>query len=238
MKNLWLTLFVVFFCSLSTFAQNKPQRMLILGNSITKHPAPFPLDAPYWWGNYGMAASAPENDYVHLLVNRMRRDSPVLEYRAEYIAAWEQNYTTYDKANFDAFFASAPDLILIRIGENVAYSDKFPDAFNALVAYVQTKAPTARIVVAGSFWSWNAAVDESEKSVATKRHLLYIPLSQLDNPTNRSTIGATVAGDDRAAHQINNSGVASHPSDAGMRAIADTIYGAMFSKSRVRVKFQ
>lgn len=50
--------------------------LLFIGNSITKHGK-----CSYWPGEWGMAASSPENDYVHLLVNKLRKSGQHVEYR-------------------------------------------------------------------------------------------------------------------------------------------------------------
>lgn len=45
-------------------------RILFVGNSITKHgPAP----EIGWHGNWGMAASREENDYVHVAVDMLSK---------------------------------------------------------------------------------------------------------------------------------------------------------------------
>lgn len=43
---------------------NSKYDYLVIGNSITSHPI-----NEYWWGEWGMAASKKENDFVHILGN-------------------------------------------------------------------------------------------------------------------------------------------------------------------------
>lgn len=47
------------------------EKILFLGNSSTFHP---PRDEVDWQGNWGMAASAADKDYVHLLVTKLGQE--------------------------------------------------------------------------------------------------------------------------------------------------------------------
>jgi len=49
--------------------ENAKIKILIVGNSITRHGV---LPSIGWYHDFGMAASAEENDYVHLLMKKWR----------------------------------------------------------------------------------------------------------------------------------------------------------------------
>ena len=42
-------------------------RFLAFGNSLTQHPP-----TSFWWNTCGMAASKPENDWVHRVTQRLK----------------------------------------------------------------------------------------------------------------------------------------------------------------------
>lgn len=52
---------------LNTFINHsgKGKRIMFVGNSITKHAAKEEIG---WFGDWGMAASKEENDYVHIVI--------------------------------------------------------------------------------------------------------------------------------------------------------------------------
>lgn len=189
------------------------QRIVIVGNSITWHP---PRPSVGWNNSWGMAASAPEKDYVHLLTARFKEKNPVAQVRIKMIARWEREHYQYDLHQLDSLRAFKPDLIIVRLGENVRpdslhYRGEFNDHFAHLLDYMVT--PTTRVAVFGSFWAPNAATEAIE-AVCKTRGIEYVPLSDL--------------GDDRAnkayGTQFTNPGVQEHPGDKGMQAIADCIW--------------
>ena len=95
-------------------AQEKTERLLVLGNSITRHgPAP----KIGWTGDWGMAASAEEKDFVHLVSRGL--GSPAL--KAMNIADFERDLEASDvQARFKAAWDFKPTLVIVAIGENVA----------------------------------------------------------------------------------------------------------------------
>jgi hypothetical protein len=96
----------------------KADKVLFLGNSITLHgPAP----AIGWQGNWGMAASAADKDYVHLVLKGIAQaagqdpKSMVVN-----IADFERQFETYDVAvGLKRELAFRANLVIVAIGENV-----------------------------------------------------------------------------------------------------------------------
>jgi len=203
------------------FFLNNYDKILVLGNSITIHPI-----VSYWWGEWGMAASVRENDFVHRLQSKIRLVNPDCEITPVNISAWEQAHTTYDKSNLDTYFTTPPNLVILRIGENVSDLTDFDISIQGLIDYVKLKAPSANIVMTGTFFAY-AAMNVLLSTAAIANGLPYTELSSLRIPANQSSIGATVYDEDGNPHLVNSNGVAQHPNDAGMDAIADKIYGIL-----------
>ena len=90
------------------------RKILFLGNSITKHgPAP----AIGWTGNWGMAASAQEKDFVHLVTSSLARTMKAApEVRIANIATFERQYATYDiDSKLKSSFDFGADLVILAI---------------------------------------------------------------------------------------------------------------------------
>jgi hypothetical protein len=202
--------------------------VLVLGNSITKHPV-----TSYWWGEWGMAASTADNDFVHKLEKMLQRTNRNCSVEGYQIWDWERNHVNYDKSNLDTFFISKPDLVIIRLGENVGSLTNFDVSMQNLVNYIKGKVPDARIIITGVFWT-SAPKDSIFSAVARANNLTYVPLSSLNIAANRAFIGATVYDAQGNKHFIDNELVADHPNDIGMTTIANTIFKAIMDNRNVR----
>ena len=100
------------------FHKVKANRILFLGNSITLHgPAP----AIGWQGNWGMAASSRDKDYVHLVVKAISRTAgKEPESLVANIADFERQSGTYDiDRELEKELAFKADIVIVAIGENV-----------------------------------------------------------------------------------------------------------------------
>ncbi len=186
------------------------RRILIIGNSITRHGAKPQIG---WHGDFGMAASSAEKDYVHLLRSRIFEEEEAYV-MVHQLAEWERECT--DEKSLSLCKVSrlfCPDLLIFRLGENISApkedaAAKLEKAFSNLISYIAPK----KVVFTTCFWK-HGDVDEAIRTVAKRMDM---PLAELGD----------LGDDDRymAVGLFEHSGVAHHPGDLGMAAIADRIF--------------
>ncbi len=221
---------MVAFCAglaCSCFAQQREVRkILFLGNSITLHGPSKKVD---WSGNWGMAASAQEKDYVHLVTQALsKKDGRAPETLVKNIATFEREYAAYDaSAQLKDAAAFGADLIVLCIGENVpnlatdAAKGQFKDGVVKMLNSVQAGRKPV-IVVRSSFWA-NAAKDGALKQACADVGGIFVDISALGKDEKNFA---------RSERPFKHAGVANHPGDAGMRAIADAIATAVKAQSK------
>lgn len=187
--------------------------MVILGNSIVRHAPKADIG---WTHNWGMAASAPDSDFVHLLTARFHAATPGSQIAARNIAEWEGAFWKYDLTRLDSLRQMHPDLLVVRIGENVnpdsAQTHDFPKHLGRLIAYLNNNSKT-KVVVFGSFWD-SPVVGPLEQAMCKVQHLKFVSLSTLSADTTNTA----------GLRMFPNPGVAHHPGNKGMRLIAQTIW--------------
>jgi lysophospholipase L1-like esterase len=232
LHRLLLLLLLILTCAtaLPANAQDAPtyRKVLFLGNSITKHGPKADID---WSGNWGMAASAEDKDYVHLVIAGLAAKSGgrAPETMVKNIADFERAHVGYDIAGKlkDAIDFQA-DLIIVAIGENVP-ALKTPEeqaafqesATQLLTALMAGRQPAPALLVRSCFWK-NAAKDQSLQQASTATAgARFVDLSALSGD---QTLYA------RSERSYKNAGVANHPGDKGMAAIAAAILEALAKK--------
>ena len=194
-----------------------------IGNSITVH-APNEV----WWNEIGMAASAEDRDYVHLAAEQLSALYGKAAVHPLYFYAWE---TAEDRGAklpmLDPYLDPQLQLVTIQLGENAEDLATFGEDFEALIRYVQEKAPQARILVIGDFWS-NGDRDRMKQEAAEKTGAGFVSLEEIrDNPEYQAGIGAVVYDAEGNPHTVENPDVAGHPGDRGMQYIADRVTEAL-----------
>ena len=204
----------------------KARRILFLGNSITRHGPKADIG---WTNDCGMAASALEKDYVHLLIDRIAgaaKRPP--DASINNIADFERQYASYDLAplikkcvDFKA------DVVVLAIGENVpalASADakaRFKRAVAGLLGALKKDAAPI-IFVRSSFWA-DSAKDAVLKEACEAVGGVFVDISSLGRDESNCA---------RSERKFQHDGVAAHPGDKGMKAIADAIWTAMPTKPR------
>ena len=205
----------------ASLAGAEPHRVLFLGNSITRHGPKADIG---WSGNWGMAASAESNDYVHRVTAGLTRrwgEEPTV--MVENIATFERQYASNDTSSLVKKVTDfAPDLVILAIGENVpalksdAERAAFATALRRLGQGMQgNRHPT--LIVRSCFWA-NAAKDDVLRTFCTEAGGIFVDIRALAKDE---------ANYARAERTIAHAGVGAHPGDKGMQAIAEAILAAI-----------
>jgi Tol biopolymer transport system component/lysophospholipase L1-like esterase len=196
-------------------------RVLFLGNSITLH-APSPGIG--WTGNWGMAASVEEKDYVHLLTADISKASGAQpKAMVRNLADFERGYETFDfPTGLKAELAFAADIVVVALGENVpepttdVARTKFAAAFARLIAALKQHGHPA-IFVRSSFWP-DATKDDIMRQASADAGVTFVDIAALGRDESNAA---------RSERKIEHVGVAGHPGDKGMQAIANAIFAAI-----------
>lgn len=190
---------------------NAKTRILVVGNSITRHG---PRAEIGWDGDWGMAASAPEKDYVHRLFALLTNDGQDVFMRVSQCSAWERGFKEDNILhNYDEDRAFNADILVFRLGENVLLADVpyFSSAMRKFVAHI---CPNGRVIYTTCFWK-NGGIDDAVKSLAQEREEVCVD------------IAFSVQERNMAIGKFAHSGVAMHPSDEGMEEIAKAIFSKL-----------
>ncbi len=202
------------------------RRILFLGNSITRHPPKADLD---WPGDWGMAASAEEKDYVHLVTRAVAAHTGAApKILVRNIADFERRYADYDvDGQMKELFAFDADLVVLAIGENVPGlgSEDEKARFKAAVMRILRGVLARRrplVVVRSSFWA-DAAKDQVLSQACREVGGLFV---------DAGPIGRDASNVARSERSFKHDGVAAHPGDKGMQAIAEAIMKAVLERAK------
>lgn len=207
-------------------------RAVLIGNSISTHTASTALN---WNRSNGMAASAPEKDFAHLVLTELRKTNPNLSLAIMgQGSGLELGYNSSDKdavtntlnnLNFDLAQlngANAPyDLIILRIGENAANNfdaTKFRAMLDQSFAAIN-KASNCTILLTDSFWNGSEGANAVLKSYASEKGYKF---ATFDSFRERADLLATDK-DANGNFIYSDAGVRRHPKDSGHTLIADAI---------------
>ncbi|HLL93504.1 MAG TPA: SGNH/GDSL hydrolase family protein, partial [Spirosoma sp.] len=162
---------VVTACTTNTTSTHY-SRVLYVGNSITIHGGSQFFKVNDQNPKRGMAATSPDKDYVHLMSAKHKTLNPDVDNRM--FATWnmggqldeatgpfwegQSTANGIDLSRFDPVAAWKPDLVYIRLGENVAdeqitSQSLYQGRIKALIDKLISQAPGARVVLSTSVWN-------------------------------------------------------------------------------------
>ena len=194
------------------------RRVMFCGNSLTCHGPNADIG---WTNNWGMAASAPERDYVHLLVRALEARSSVRPEFTIQTIPLEQGYDNAEKLSSAIGKAVEwqPDLVVLAYGENAHSVTNDVNEALCRAAYLETtralRDAGAEVVLRAPFWP-SGRFRRILSGVAEETGAIYVDIGDLGNREEMTAKGLFKHG-----------GVAMHPGDAGMIAIADRILAAI-----------
>ena len=191
--------------------ENAKTKILVVGNSITRHG---PLAEIGWNNDWGMAASAPEKDYVHRLYSKLVDNGQDVYMRIRQCAFWEVNFLKEDILSYymeERVFDA--DIVIVRLGENVPEVNRVHFQA-ALKKFIEHICPTGKAIYVTCFWP-EKVVDGGFANLAKERAEICLD-GFLSKDESNMAIGL-----------FEHAGVAGHPSDKGMEAIADLIFSAL-----------
>lgn len=191
-------------------------RVLVLGNSITGTGP-----ANRWDGCWGMMASWPEKDFVHLVVAGLeKRWNRRVSWRRHNLAQWERNLATWDmEKKLAADRAFKPEWVIVALGENVptfrGEADRKLFETKTVELVRQFKREGVKVVIRSPFWE-KAGQVQALRAAAAETGSVYADLKNPVTDERNKALGST-----------DDPGVAGHPGDEGMRQIADAILKAI-----------
>lgn len=190
-------------------------RILFAGNSMAWHA---PKEDIGWHGDWGMAASCEDNDYVHQTMKLICKDHPEASYCIAQCAYWERNMCTNDvldkykdAASFNA------DAIVIILGENILESEyteeELADKFAEFADFLRGNRKHTPVFMSKPFM-WDKS--KVSKAVDKAAKIIGASVMNMDELKNDITY--------RAIGRFDHSGVAAHPGNRGMKKIAEIIF--------------
>lgn len=193
-------------------------KVLFVGNSIMWHAC---LPKIGWYGDWGMAASCEEKDFIHRTVEMLDERYGKVDYCLAQLAEWEMAFPNGDGLLEEKFTMARDfdaDLIVIRIGENfpkgIPYAEDCKEYFTRMIKFLHGSG-RAKVVITDGFWKV-AARDEMLRKIAADEGYTLCSINDLEDDP------ATMA-----LNQYEHRGICVHPSDFGMEGIAKRIFATI-----------
>lgn len=212
--------------------------LLFIGNSIMKHP---PKPSDLWYGNWGMAASSEDKDYVHLLLSKItnRFSEPEWDYAKDEV----RSTVTMEKIPTGATEAEIGEhidqliqwigeeqfnVINVQCGENWgADQETRTAALTYFVENVKELCPNVIINLCVSFWAQNNMTNKdyaAKKTVADRYDYVYFSETGIAPDAFVAEKKNPIDNPYCAYDRFPIGGIAAHPGDAGMAELARIMF--------------
>lgn len=196
-----------------------PRRTLIMGNSLL-----------LGFGAYGMCASGPEHDFcahVTRVLRAARPDAAIDKLRISDFEGCESlpQARAWMRGPLGEALVAKPELMLIQCGDNVNTPEKlavYRTSCAELLACVRHALPDAQVALIGE---WYASEEKQALMAEACRRTgcAFVDIEGLRSERTMGRMGNRYLLPDGTQGVIDSEGVASHPGDAGMEAIARKI---------------
>ena len=184
---------------------------MFLGNSITRH-APAPELG--WHGDWGMAASARHNDYVHRLIDMLNSIGVRCGYCIANLSEWERSCDmSLLQSKYKSAFDYHADIVVIRLGENARLSEEIEQFEESYAHLAGNLAAKGRVVICTDLFWENTVFDRFVRKLAEENNYGFVEIHDLGNDEAMKAVG-----------RFENVGVAVHPGDRGMEQIARRLF--------------
>lgn len=196
-----------------------PNKVRVFGNSLTATPEGF-----------GLAASDPQHDYYYLMSQYILSKNPKADIQRHATGAWEWSANSSDRQkafddSFKPYLDTDTDLVIVQCMENVnsvAAKQTLTQDSLTLLQNIKKASPHAQIIWMYGWWGDHTVFDPAQNACnnvgANGINLNDIGIQQ----SMQSYAGQNRTLQNGTVRKIQEN-EASHPSDAGMQAIADRL---------------
>lgn len=211
--------------------QGLPFKIVVLGNSMAHHGS---LPEIGWNHNHGMAASAPERDYAHVLYAMTEDALPGrrIGMLISNLADFERNFDTYDLDRLSALREFRPDVVVIQLGGNTKFEGErtpelFEEKYSALIDYFKQDDDPVIVCVTNFFPSQDKDAIITRVASQTRSAVADLSMLLTEDEENYAKNEKDYPGD-RSVWLAEGIGI--HPGDKGMENMSRKIFEAMASQ--------
>ena len=202
----------------------KSTNIVFLGNSLTQHGPDSSID---WSGNWGMAASRADLDYVNRVITLLRKSTPgrlKVAVVSDFYLERELFQLSIDRVKSLLRGVPPASIVVLQFGDNVDFSNGrldgklFGDQYGVLLSGIRAHFGLGiRLVCIGKWWP-SAAVDDQISAKCGDAGGSFVPIAD---------IHAESWGPASSERRFVSEGVGGHPGDRAMSEIADRVAGSI-----------